>query len=234
MVQGHWEALGSTGRHWEGAGRQQGSGEPQDRGVQAAGSPSLDTSEDGGANPAGKGCQWGGSGRCRVAARAGLTWWPSRRPCGRGPLPAGARRSPAPPSRGGPQSTGPQRRWWSLRGVKRGLRGAPCWWLRAGEPGPPPSDRQTPWADRWTSLPCTLPFPMGRQTPLIPPPGRQTDTPALSRGQTDKQPGRLPQVGRDPSPIARAGRQTPPNRQTDRQQCSLAAPWTYLQTATAR
>lgn len=141
VLQGRWEALGSTGRHWEGASRQQDSGEPQDRGVQAAGSPSLDASEDGGANPVGKGCQWGGSGHCRVAARAGLTWWPSRRPCGRGPLPAGARRSPAPPSRGGPRSTGPQRRWWSLRGVKWGLRGAEYWWLREGEPGPPPSDR---------------------------------------------------------------------------------------------
>lgn len=68
-------------------------------------------------------------------AGAGLTWWLSRCPCGTGPLPTKAMWFPVSPSHGGPQSTGPQRRWWSLVGFKWGRGGS--------EPMPP--DRGT-WA----------------------------------------------------------------------------------------
>lgn len=84
-------------------------------------SPSLDTGEDIGANPAGRGVSGVGVGTAGVAARAVLTWWPSRCPCGREPLPAATMPSPASPSHGGPRSTVPQRQWWSL-GVNHGLK----------------------------------------------------------------------------------------------------------------
>lgn len=73
-------------------------------------SPSLDTGEDRGADPARKALSAGGkAGLLDWRAGSGLTWWLSRCPCGMGLLPAGAMWSPVSPFHGGPQSIGPQR-----------------------------------------------------------------------------------------------------------------------------